>query len=67
MRNILVYNISYKSLIDSKPLYIRLGKIDRFIRVHNKTRCSVLFGSEKYGYIYNRIRYLIRTKSGITT
>ena len=48
-------------------MYIRLGKIDRFIRVHNETRCSVLFGSEKYGYIYNRIRYLIRTKSGITT
>ena len=26
----------------------------------------MLFGSEKYDYIYNRIRYLISLKSGIT-
>ena len=31
--NILVYKISYKSLIDSKPLRIRFDKIDGFIRV----------------------------------
>ena len=31
--NILVYNISYKSLIDSTPLRIRFDKIDGFIRV----------------------------------
>ena len=48
-------------------MYIRLGKIDRFIRVGNETRYSVLLGSEKYGYIYNRIKYLIRAKSGIAT
>ena len=30
-KNILVYNISYKSLIDSKPLRIRFDKIDGFI------------------------------------
>ena len=28
--NILVYSISYKNLIDSKPLRIRFDKIDRF-------------------------------------
>ena len=31
--NIFVYNISYKSLIDSKPLRIRFNKIDGFMRV----------------------------------
>ena len=29
-------------------------------------RYSVLFGSEKYDYIYNTIRYLISVRSGIT-
>ena len=37
-KNILVYNISYKSLIHSKPLHIRFDKIDEFIRVYNGTR-----------------------------
>ena len=32
-KNILVYSVSYKSLIDSKPLRIRLDKINGFIRV----------------------------------
>ena len=31
--NILVYNISYKSLIDPTPLRIGFDKIDGFIRV----------------------------------
>ena len=37
-KNILVYSVSYKSLIDSKPLRIRLDKIDGFIRVYDGTR-----------------------------
>ena len=60
--NILVYNISYKSLIDFKPLCIRFDKIDGLIRDSGGTRYLVLFGSEKYDYIYNRIRYLISEK-----
>ena len=28
---ILIYDISYKTLIDPKPLHIRFGKIDGFI------------------------------------
>ena len=44
MKNhILVYNISYKSLIDAKPLRIMLDKIDGFIRVYGWTRYLVLF------------------------
>ena len=64
--NILFYNISYKILIDTKPLRIRFDKIDWFIRVYDGTRYLVLFGSEKYDFIYNRIRYFIRVKNGIS-
>ena len=50
----------------AKPLCMRFDEIDGFIRVYDGTRYLVLFGSEKYGSIYNRIRYLISVKSGIT-
>ena len=45
--NILVYNISHKTLIDAKSLRIRLDIIDGFITVYDWTRYLVLFGSEK--------------------
>ena len=62
LENILVYNISYKTLIDAKPLLIRSDKIDGFIRVYDGTGYLVLtlFGSEKYDSVLNRIRYLIK-------
>ena len=63
--NILIYDVSYKALIDSKPLHIRIGKIGWFIRVYNGTRYLALFGCWKYDTIYNRIRYLVSQKSGI--
>ena len=34
-KNILVYDISYKTLIGAKPLRIRLDKVDWFIGVYN--------------------------------
>ena len=40
--NILIYNISYKNLIGSKPLRIRLDKIDRIIRIYDGTRYLTL-------------------------
>ena len=58
--NILVYKISYKTLIDDKPLRIRFDRIDGFIRVYDGTRYLVLLGSEKYDSLYNKIRYLIK-------
>ena len=64
--SILVCNISYKSLIDSKPLRIRFDKIDGFIRVYDGAIYLVLFGIKKYDSIYNRIRYLISVTSGTT-
>ena len=51
--------MSYKTLIDPKPLRLRFGQIDGFIRIYNGTRYVKLFGSEIYKAIYNRIRYLI--------
>ena len=50
----------------AKPLRIRFSKIDGFVRVYDGTRYLVLFRSEKYDFIYNRIRYIISVKSGIT-
>ena len=44
--NILIYNISYRTLIDPKPLRIRFDKIDGFIRIYDGTRYLTLFGSE---------------------
>ena len=65
-KSILVYNISYKTLIDDKALHIRFNKINGYIRVYNSARYLVLFGSEKNDFICNRIRYLIGVKAGIT-
>ena len=64
--NILVYNISYKSVIGAELLRIRFDKTDGFIRVYDGTRYLVLFKGEKYDFIYNKFRYLIGVKSGIT-
>ena len=48
--SILVYNMSYKSFIDSKPLRISFNKIDKFIRGYDGPRYLVLFGSEVDSY-----------------
>ena len=61
-----IENILIIALIGSKPLQIRFDKIDGFIRIYDGTRYLTLFGSEKHDPIYERIRYLISLKSGIT-
>ena len=50
-KNVLIYDISEKALIRAKPLRIRLNKVDRFIRIYDRTRYLVLFGPEKNGTI----------------
>ena len=55
MRKVLIYNISHKNLVVAKTLCIRFDKIDGFIRVYDRTRYLVLFGSEKYDFIYYKI------------
>ena len=63
----MIYGISYKTLIDPKPLRIRFDKIDGFIRIYDGTRCLTLFGSEKKNdALYNRVRYLMSLKNSIT-
>ena len=52
-KNILIYDISYKILIGSKPLRIRFDKIDGVIRIYDRTRYLTLFSSEKYDAIYD--------------
>ena len=44
---------------------IRFDKIDGFNRIYDGTRYLVLFDSEKYDAIYNKIRYLLSLKSSI--
>ena len=63
--NVLVYTISYRSLIGEKPSQIMFNKKDGLTIVYDGTRYLVLFGGEKHDYIYNRIRYLIGVKGGV--
>ena len=62
--NILIYGISYKTLIGPKPSRINFDKIYWIIRIYDGTK-YFLCGSEKYDAIYNRIRYLLSLKSSI--
>ena len=43
-KNILIYYISYKTLIDPKPSCIRFNQLDGFIRIYNETRYLTLSG-----------------------
>ena len=51
--NILIYNISYKTLIDPKHLHIRFFKIDGFLRIYDGIKYLTLFRPEKDDAIYN--------------
>ena len=64
--NILIYNISCKNFMGSKPLRIWFETIDGFIKIYDGIRYLVLFDPKSYDAIYNRIKYLISKKSGIT-
>ena len=41
-RNILIYDISYKTSAGAKPFCIRFNKIDGFIKTYNGIRCLAL-------------------------
>ena len=45
---------------------IRFDKVGEFNKIYDGTRYLVLFGTEQYNAIYNKIRYLTSEKSGIT-
>ena len=63
---IFIYDISYKTLIGPKPLWVKVIKIDGFIRIFDGNKNSKLFVSEICDAIYNRIRYLLNLKKSIT-
>ena len=48
----LTYDVSYKTLIGTKPLRIMFDKVDGFIRDYGGTK---LFDLEKYDTAYDRI------------
>ena len=65
-QNILIYDISYKTSTGAKPLGIRFDKIDGFIKIHGRITYLVLFDYSYCDEICDKIKYLIREKSGIT-
>ena len=65
-KNILIYEILYKTSTGAKPLRIRFDQIDRLIKIHDKITYSVLFDYKYCDKIYDKIEYLISEKSGIT-
>ena len=67
------YNIGWKSkwkfwfmTIHTKFWLVQTHCVLGSIRVFDGNKYLVLLGSEKYDTIYDRIRYLISVKSGIT-
>ena len=61
--NILIDDISCKTFMGAKPLRIWFEKIDRFIKTYDGIRYLVLFASERYYVIYDRINYLVSEKA----
>ena len=51
MKSILIYNISHKTLIGSRPLQIRFDKIDAIVTIYDGTRYLTLFGTKKWQYL----------------
>ena len=43
-KNILVYDMSCKTLRGAKPVHVMFNKVERFFRVYDGTRYLVLFG-----------------------
>ena len=46
-KNVLIYGISYKTFMGSKPLHIWFQKVDGFIKIYDGIRYLVLNASEK--------------------
>ena len=52
--------------IGAKPLCIMFDKVNGFIRYYDGTKNQLLFVSEKYDVIFDKITYLVGLKSHIT-
>ena len=63
IKNISVYDISYKISTGPKPLRIRFDKIDGFIRVRGREYIHlVLFDNGLFDKICHKIKFLISEK-----
>ena len=62
-KNILIYGISYKTFMGSKPLRFCFDKIDGFNKIYDGIKYLKLFNWNDE--ICDRIKYLISRKSGI--
>ena len=66
-QNFPVYNISYKTSADQKPLRIRFDKIDGFIiSLDGKIKHLILFDYGLFNKTCDEVKYHIIKKSGIT-
>ena len=61
--NILVYDISHKTSMNTKSFHIRFNKTVGFIKTHNGIRCLVLIDNGWFYKIYDGIKYLTIEKS----
>ena len=65
--NVLIYDISYKTFMDAKPLCIRFDKVYGVIKIYDGARYLKLFGPKMYNAIYDRINYLKMKKVILNT
>ena len=65
-KSILIHNTLCKTFMGAKPLHIRFEKPDGFIKIYDGTKYLLLSGPERYGEIYDWVKYIISEKSGIT-
>ena len=63
-KNILIYDVSYNTLMRAKPLHTAFNKVDGFIGDYDGTKYLVLFHLEKYNPILDRIRCVIWLENG---
>ena len=64
-KNILIYDILYKTSTGAKPLRFRFDEIDGFIKIYDGIIYLVLFDYGWFVGICDRIKYLIKGKTGI--
>ena len=55
----MIYKVFYNTFIGAKPLRIIYNKLDGFVRDYDGTKYLVLFDSEKYHAIFDRVIYLV--------
>ena len=65
-KNILVYKVSYETLMGARTLCISFIKQADSLELMMKLDIQYYLELKKYNFIYNKMRYLIGVKSAIT-